>query len=185
MGRRDIKRTVKSVLLGGAGVLGSLSAGAQQSAAPTVSAADPFANVPARSYIAAADIASRIKDAEVAAKGDADPPAGVLLKAGPTMAVMSYRKKPADHAEVHETDDELFVVLEGAGALTMGGSLVDPTRHGTSLWSNKTDGGTVYTLTKGDMILVPANSPHRVTRVDGPKLVLLSVHIVRPVTGGS
>jgi mannose-6-phosphate isomerase-like protein (cupin superfamily) len=36
---------------------------------------------------------------------------------------------------------------------------------------------TAHKVTKGDMLMVPENTPHAVTQVDGKALVLMSMHL--------
>jgi hypothetical protein len=72
-------------------------------------------------------------------------------------------------------------VLDGYGTLTVGGTLINPTSKGTNLVVAPTvDGGVPHKLVKGDMVLVPENTPHAITQVDG-KLVLMTMHLPRPV----
>jgi len=156
-----------------AGLL-SLSAAAQPPAAagPAGAAAEP------RTFISTAEVAERIGKADAAAKSGTQYNGGPLLASGPYRANLEYHGSPATNIAVHEADAELFVVLEGSGTMTLGGTLVNPTRNGTNLSSSKVEGATERKLVKGDMVLVPQNTPHAVTQVDG-KLVLMSMHLPR------
>jgi mannose-6-phosphate isomerase-like protein (cupin superfamily) len=148
-------------------------------AQPPVAPSPPSAAAEPRSYISAAEISDRIAKSEAAAKSGATANLGPLLLQGAFKANMEYRNAAATSVNIHETEAELFVVIEGAGTMTLGGTLINPTRNGTNLSAPTAQGGTPYKLSKGDLILVPENTAHSVTQVEG-KLVLMSMHLPRP-----
>jgi mannose-6-phosphate isomerase-like protein (cupin superfamily) len=161
----------------------SMAANAQQPPASTTSAANAPAAVTAetRISISAVDIADRIRQAEAAAKSGTQNQNGPLLQTGPFRAELEYHATPSPNFAVHVYDAELFVVLDGYATLTVGGTLINPTSKGANLVVAPTvDGGIPHKLVKGDMVLVPANTPHAITQVDG-KLVLMTMHLPRPV----
>jgi mannose-6-phosphate isomerase-like protein (cupin superfamily) len=157
----------------------SLTAIAQQAPPPARPAAPAAANEEPRTFISAVEISERIAKADAAAKAGTQFNGGALLLQGPFKANMEYRNAAATSVNVHENDAELFVVVEGTGTMTLGGTLVNPTRNGTNLQAASAQGGVPYRLVKGDMVLVPENTAHSVTQVDG-KLVLMSLHLPRP-----
>jgi mannose-6-phosphate isomerase-like protein (cupin superfamily) len=79
---------------------------------------------------------------------------------------------------VHPTHAELIEVIEGSCTLVTGGKLVGAkpaapgamTQGGTSI-----EGGTPRKVSKGDYILVPANTPHQYTEVHG--LIMMTLHM--------
>lgn len=79
---------------------------------------------------------------------------------------------------IHPTHAELIEVLEGSCTLVTGGSLVGvkPGAPG-AMTSNGTaiEGGSSRKIAKGDYVLVPANTPHQYTDVQG--LVMVSLHM--------
>jgi mannose-6-phosphate isomerase-like protein (cupin superfamily) len=152
----------------------SLTAAAQQAPAPTAAA-----NAEPRTFISAAEIAQRIGAADAAAKAGTRFNGGPLLLSAPFRASMEYHDAPADHVSAHESDAELFVALDGSGTITVGGTLVNPTRDGTNLNAPTSKGGVPHRMVKGDMLLVPQNTAHAVTQVDG-RLVLMSLHLPLP-----
>jgi mannose-6-phosphate isomerase-like protein (cupin superfamily) len=80
-------------------------------------------------------------------------------------------------ASVHEKDAELFMVVDGAGTLVTGGTLKEERRtNGENLQGSGIDGGSSRKLAKGDVVLVPQNTPHWFTAIDGT-LVLMSLHL--------
>jgi hypothetical protein len=79
---------------------------------------------------------------------------------------------------IHPTHAELIEVVEGSCTLITGGKLVGAkpaapgamTQGGTAI-----EGGTPRKVAKGDYIMVPANTPHQYTDVQG--LVMMTLHM--------
>src|SRR5215471_14043016 len=70
-------------------------------------------------------------------------------------------------ASVHETEAELFYVIDGAGTLVTGGKLVDEKRtNPENLTGTAIQGGVSKRVAKGDWILVPAGIPHQYPAVE-------------------
>jgi mannose-6-phosphate isomerase-like protein (cupin superfamily) len=128
-------------------------------------------------YVTAAQVNDSVNKAAAAAKTGTR--LGPLLQEGPFKLNMESRDAPATSVSVHENEAELFIVVEGSGTMTVGGTLINPTRNGTNLQAPTATGGKPYKLAKGDMVLVPENAAHAVTQVDG-KIVLLSMHLPHP-----
>ena len=101
-----------------------------------------------------------------------------LLSLAPYRANLEYRTATGP-AAVHETEAELFVVLEGSGTLTTGGKLKDEKRQNpTNLQGSGIDGGQSRTVSKGDILIVPEGSPHQYSDIKG-ELILMSLHVPR------
>jgi mannose-6-phosphate isomerase-like protein (cupin superfamily) len=152
--------------------LASMVAQAQQAPMPAMPAATPAE----QNSISALEIAARIHQAEAVAKSGAPYHGAPLLLSGPYKANLEYHDRPADSFYVHENDSELFVVVEGSGTMTLGGKLINPTRKDANLMAPTEEGGVAHKLVKGDMLLIPENTVHAVTQVDG-RLVLMSMHL--------
>ena len=104
-----------------------------------------------------------------------------ILALAPYRAALEYRAGLAP-AQVHEKDAELMVVLEGAGTITTGGTLVDEKRsNAANLSGSGITGGTVQVLKKGDILIVPENLPHQTKPAEGQVIVLMTFHVPRPV----
>jgi mannose-6-phosphate isomerase-like protein (cupin superfamily) len=103
-----------------------------------------------------------------------------LLQAAPYSVNLEYRVKNVDGtAAVHETEAEVFYVLEGTATLTIGGKLRDEKRSNpTNLSGTGIDGGASRRIAKGDFFLVPENTPHQFTEA-ADALVLMSLHVPR------
>ena len=75
--------------------------------------------------------------------------------------VMLANRRGAGEVEVHEKTNHIFIVMEGEATFITGGTLVGArqTAPGQTRASS-VEGGTTYHLTKGDVITVPAKTPH-------------------------
>ena len=97
---------------------------------------------------------------------DHDKVAAALSKGGPLVTASdllvsgSHREK-GGQAEVHEKETDIFYVTEGSATFVTGGSVVGgkTTRPGQILGS-EIKGGQTHQLSKGDVIVVPAGTPH-------------------------
>jgi mannose-6-phosphate isomerase-like protein (cupin superfamily) len=106
-----------------------------------------------------------------------------ILSLAPYRASLEYRAGNAP-AQVHEKDAELMVVLDGAGTVTTGGTLVDEKRaNADNLSGNSIAGGTAQALKKGDVLIVPEKVPHQTIPADGQVIVLMTFHVPRPAPG--
>ena len=82
-------------------------------------------------------------------------------------------------AATHEKEAEMFFVMDGGGTLVTGGKLVGETRtNAENLSGTAIDGGKSQAVAKGDFFIVPENTPHWFSKLDGT-LVLMSVHVPR------
>jgi mannose-6-phosphate isomerase-like protein (cupin superfamily) len=95
-------------------------------------------------------------------------------------AIVSRRTKPG-RAEVHTSLTDVWYVIDGAGTLVTGGSLVDgkQTQPG-EIRGRAISGGIPHQLGKGDVIDIPAGVPHWVSAINGKELVYLTVKISTP-----
>jgi len=96
----------------------------------------------------------------------------ILFNPGTTnYMVHTSRRTAPGKAEVHALDTDIIYVLEGSAVFVTGGTVVDPGKiaddeiRGTSI-----EGGETRTLLPGDVIIVPANTPHWFREVRGPVL---------------
>jgi len=124
--------------------------------------------------------ASQINDLIEKAKSERKPnQANVLepiLELGGYDGHLEYRAS-VGNATVHETEAELFYVIDGSATLTTGGKLVDGKRtDAANLNGSAIEGGTKRNIAKGDWILVPQNTPHWFSPINGV-LVLYSMHV--------
>ena len=150
--------------------IGASSALAQQNAPPM------------KTFMSDKDIMGLIEKAKADRKGDAPLVAEPILTLAPYRAQLEYRPGTSP-AAVHEKDAELMVVLQGTGNIVTGGKLVDEKRNNANnLGGSSIAGGNSQAVVKGDMIIVPASTPHQVIPTGGAPIVLMTMHVAYPPT---
>ena len=83
------------------------------------------------------------------------------------MVHTSRREKPGQ-AEVHTLDTDIIYVLEGTATFVTGGAAIEQKETGPGEFrGSRIDGGDVRQLKKGDVIIVPNNTPHWFKEVSG------------------
>jgi mannose-6-phosphate isomerase-like protein (cupin superfamily) len=165
-----MRSTQLSTAIFGLFLLVSLPGWAEAPAAPVV---EP------RTFVSAADIAALVAKAE-AAHAAAPMTGSPLVQLAPYSANFEYRTGVGP-AATHEKEAELFVVLDGAGSIVIGGKLVGETRRNAeNLSGTSIEGGAVQKVAKGDVFIVPENTAHWFNAIDG-RLVLMTFHVPRPV----
>src|SRR5690349_22356734 len=121
-----------------------------------------------------------IAKAKADRKGNAPMVPEPILQLAPYRAQLEYRPATAP-AAVHEKDAELFVVLKGKGNILTGGKLVDEKRvNANNLSGSSIADGESHKVGVGDMLLVPANSPHQVIPAGGKPIVVMTMHVPYP-----
>jgi mannose-6-phosphate isomerase-like protein (cupin superfamily) len=91
-----------------------------------------------------------------------------LIKFSNYKVLACHREVPGI-PEVHIKDTDVFYVLEGSASLVAGGTVVGG--HPTTpdeIRGKKITGGKAYKLNKGDVIIIPRNTPHWFKEVPGP-----------------
>jgi mannose-6-phosphate isomerase-like protein (cupin superfamily) len=145
------------------------AAAAQQPAAPPVTV-----------FMNNKDIMALVDKAKADRKGDAPVTAEPILLLAPYRAQLEYRPG-SGAAALHEKDAELMVVLDGTGNIITGGKMVDEKRvNANNLTAPSIADGVTRAVVKGDMILIPANTPHQVIATGGAPIVLMTLHMPYP-----
>ena len=86
------------------------------------------------------------------------------------MVHTSKREKPGQ-AEIHKLDTDIIYVLQGSATFVTGGTAVDAkVIAADELRGTRIDGGDTRQLVKGDVIVVPNNTPHWFKEVNGTLL---------------
>ena len=128
------------------------------------------------------EIMGLIDVAKANRKGDAPLVAVPILSLAPYRAQLEYRPGNSPPA-IHEKDAELMVVLEGTGDIVTGGKLVNEKRNNANnLGGTAIEGGNTQAVVKGDMVIVPSNTPHQVIPTGGAPIVLMTLHVPFPPT---
>ena len=103
-----------------------------------------------------------------------------ILLLPPYRANLEYRTGVGPGA-VHEREAELMYVIDGSGTIVIGGKLVEEKRtNAENLTGTSIEGGTSRTFAKGDFLIVPENTPHWFSAINGT-LVLMTFHVPRTV----
>ena len=133
-----------------------------------------------KTFSSAADVAAMIAKAKSERKPDQPNFIQPIVQAAPYNVNLEYRVQGIDtNPNIHEAEAELVYVVDGAGVLTVGGKLKDEKRvNAKNLTGSKLEGGTPQRIAKGDYILIPENTAHSFTQVEGT-LVIMSVHMPR------
>jgi mannose-6-phosphate isomerase-like protein (cupin superfamily) len=151
-------------------VLGAVAGAQQPAAAPSV-----------KLYSSSSDVAAMIAKAKASRKENQPIVTDRILQLAPYSANLEYRASVGP-AAVHEKEAEMFYVIDGSATLTTGGKLTGETRSGDNLQGTGIEGGMSRTISKGDFVIVPENTPHWFSKIDGT-LVLMSLHVPRTSAG--
>jgi mannose-6-phosphate isomerase-like protein (cupin superfamily) len=145
-----------------------------------------FALICATVTIASADDVTFLNDAQLlqalrSARSETGAASGMYALPLPSEAksvVWGIRRTKPTAAEIHEAFDDVWYVLEGAGTLVTGGTVVDaaPASQG-EIRGPSVKGGETRHVQKGDFVYIPAGTPHWVSAVDGPELLYTVVKV--------
>ena len=149
-----MSKTITTLTASALVVLGSgwLPASAQQPAPPPVAAL----GTPGVS-IAGQGLAEQLQ----AATAKAADPAVAEVAVTDQYAIHEVRRLKAGPAAVHLGWSEVHLILDGSGTLITGGKMVAGPN------GNTIEGGVSHTLKKGDVFIIPANTPHMYSQVNG------------------
>jgi len=99
-----------------------------------------------------------------------------LLHLAPYNANLEYRTAVGP-AAVHIHQNEFFYVISGSGTLVTGGKLRHAVKtNAENIRGDSIEGGTSTPVAKGDFIVVPQNTPHWFSAINGT-LIDMSLHV--------
>ena len=131
-----------------------------------------------RTMVSAAEVQAMIAKAKVDRKDNQPLVAQSLLQLAPYNVSLEYRASVGG-AAVHETEAELFYVVDGSATLVTGGKLTEEKRtNAENLSGTGIQGGQSRKVAKGDFAIVPEGTPHWFSAIDGT-VVLMSLHLPR------
>jgi len=106
----------------------------------------------------------------------------VLERADPATATgLAYRlavdrRTPPQRAAQHASEAELWAIVDGSGAITTDGRIVETVENGETI--RRIEGGTVHNVSGGDFLVIPEGVPHQVTEFD-PSLLIVTFEFPR------
>jgi mannose-6-phosphate isomerase-like protein (cupin superfamily) len=105
-----------------------------------------------------------------------------MVKGGPIVRDLGFNilvsRKVADEPEIHEHTNHVFIIVEGEATFVTGGTLVNAKQESPVLTTGTSiDGGEVHHLSKGDVITVPAKTPHWFKDVPSGTIAFYAVNI--------
>lgn len=88
---------------------------------------------------------------------------------GENFKIHAGRREAPGTAEVHHNETDIFYVIGGSAALVTGGRVMEPKEVAAGeIRGQGIEGGEVHQLRKGDVIIVPAGTPHWFREVAAP-----------------
>jgi len=128
--------------------------------------------------VSAAQI-EQIRQNAKASQGARPSAAQPIIAAQPYVLNLEHRTGGTG-ASIHSGEAEVIMILDGAGTITTGGSLVDAVNGTNGNISGKDiSGGIVLHAVKGDMVIVPQGTPHMMVPDAQGALVLATLHLPR------
>lgn len=134
---------------------------------------------PTKLFASNADVEALIAKAKKERKADQPVFAQPIVTLAPYNASLEYRAMVGP-AAVHEKEAEMFYVVQGSATLVTGGKLTDEKRtNAENLAGTGIEGGMKRNIAQGDFIIVPENTPHWFSPINGV-LVVMSLHVPHP-----
>lgn len=111
-----------------------------------------------------------------------DKVAEVMAKGGPIVSdpglIVLAQRRGAGEVEYHDRTNHVFVMVEGEATLVVGGTMVDAKRTAPDqMRAPSVQGGTTYHMAKGDVITIPAKTPHWFKEVPTKTVAYYAVNI--------
>jgi mannose-6-phosphate isomerase-like protein (cupin superfamily) len=97
--------------------------------------------------------------------------------------VLMVERKATGDAEVHTDMNDTIIIQQGHGEFLVGGSITGNHQIAPTEWrGGEINGGHRYTVSVGDLLLIPAGIPHKAFVTDGPfTYVAVKTPLVRSV----
>ena len=86
---------------------------------------------------------------------------GGSLVTAPDYTVNVNSRNMTGQVEVHDKETDIFYVMEGEATFVTGGTMIGGKQSRPNQWlGTDIQGGETHHLTKGDVIVIPAGTPH-------------------------
>jgi len=95
-----------------------------------------------------------------------DKVAAALAKGGPLvtasdLTVSGSHREKGGSVEIHDHETDVFYITDGEATFITGGTIVGKKSTKAGQWSGTNiEGGTTHHLSKGDVMVIPAGTPH-------------------------
>jgi glc operon protein GlcG len=156
--------TVEGQVVGGVGVSGAASAAEDEKLALAGAAAVDTACCKSLASPAPVNYFEKEKVASAFAQGS-------VLFAGDRYMVHASNRKTPGQAEVHLKDADIIYVLQGEATLVTGGTVVEGKPSAADeVRGSEIQGGETRRISEGDVVIVPAGTPHWFKEVPGEVL---------------
>jgi mannose-6-phosphate isomerase-like protein (cupin superfamily) len=146
----------------------------------SVRAAEPPALPDLKTFASSAEVSELIAKGRDQRKPGQTVVVVPVLSLAPYKANIEVRTGPAA-AMSHDTEAELFYCVAGGGTFISGGTIIAPKAANGNVAGTGIEGGTARAVSQGDIWIVPENTPHQSYPDGNGLLVLLSMHVPRPV----
>jgi len=105
---------------------------------------------------------------------------GGAIAKGPDYSVSANRRTGPGQVEVHDKETDIFRVIDGEATLVTGGKMIGGKQTRPEQWLGASiEGGTTHHLSPGDVVTVPAGTPHWFKEV--PKAInYYTVKVIKP-----
>ena len=114
-----------------------------------------------------------------------DKVAAALAKGGPLasgsdLAVTGNHRNMPGEVEVHEKETDIFYITDGAATIVTGGTMVGGKQTAAGqLRGTDVKGGETRKVSKGDVMVIPAGTPHWFKEVS-PQVSYFVVKVIKP-----
>ncbi len=95
--------------------------------------------------------------------------------------ILLAQRRDAGEVEVHAKTNHVFIIVEGEATFVTGGTLVGARDTAPDqIRASRVEGGETHHLTKGDVITIPAKTPHWFKEVPTQTIAYYAVNMDRP-----
>jgi mannose-6-phosphate isomerase-like protein (cupin superfamily) len=89
-------------------------------------------------------------------------------------------RKQTGGAEIHETQNDIFVITTGEGVLTVGGTIPDAkTTQPNEIRGTSITGGVDKRVAAGDVLTIPAKMPHQLKVEAGKQITYMAIKVAQ------
>lgn len=112
--------------------------------------------------------------------------AGITLSRYPGHYTMLTARSKSGGAEVHGHFADFLIVVDGEGTELTGGTVVDPKNQPNGeIRGTRLDGATPHVLHKGDIIHIPAGTPHQAIEAPGQTITIFVIKVQEPASAAT